>query len=226
MTLSSDSQICGYPFQMEKTVKVRIDDIEEYFVQETDVFSYLRQMEDEVSLYQKLGIWKLINSGDKRWGKNGFEHMGIERDNWERDRQYQGLSMMLRRARNYARFALMHQDTKAYDGMSYNDWMPIQCKEDLLKSPLVNQIKQGDVNMNYKEHSDEFGIFSSNPVTGLVYVMGFLADVKDMYQANSQNREIIPHLEDAREMISTITQRLAEEKGYKIEDNLIKVNGR
>ncbi|MDI6788397.1 MAG: hypothetical protein QME51_08510, partial [Planctomycetota bacterium] len=140
-SILSDSQICGYAVQMGKTVKVRLDDIEEYFSKEADAFSYLRQMENEISLYQKLGVWNLINSGDKRWGKNGFEHMGIERDNWIRDRRYQGLSMLIRRARNYARFALSHQDTKAYDGMPYNDWIPIKCKKDILKSPLIEQIK-------------------------------------------------------------------------------------
>ncbi|MDI6788398.1 MAG: hypothetical protein QME51_08515 [Planctomycetota bacterium] len=78
--------------------------------------------------------------------------------------------------------------------------------------------------MNYKEHSDEFALFNRNPVTGLVYVMGFLADVKDMYQANSRNREIIPHLEDAREMISVVAQKLAKERGYKVENNKIELN--
>ena len=130
----------GFPVRIETKVRVAIDDIEEYFKTEPDCMSYLKDLGKEISLYDRLGIWKLINSNDRRWGKNGFEHMGIERDNWERDRKYQGLSTMIRRARNYAMFVKTHQDSKAYDGMPYNDWIPIKCKEELRKSPLLNLI--------------------------------------------------------------------------------------
>lgn len=65
-TSSSGTQICGYPVRMEKTIKVSMDDIQEYFTNETVAFTYLQKVGDEIGLYQKLGIWELMNSADRR----------------------------------------------------------------------------------------------------------------------------------------------------------------
>lgn len=75
--------------------------------------------------------------------------------------------------------------------------------------------------MIYKEHQKEFEVFLKNPVQGLVYVMGFLNDIKDMYKANPQNNEILPHLEDASEMLNSITKKISQDKGYAIKGNVI-----
>lgn len=127
--------ILGLSVKIKQEITVTIGDLTRFFPDEEKVESWVSATMRELEVYEDLGILTLVSSDDPRWGKNGSQHPG-----WARVQEGgQGFTGLLERARSYVTFVLLHQDTHAYDGMAYNEWLPIRCKEELLKAGITGE---------------------------------------------------------------------------------------
>jgi hypothetical protein len=100
-----------YPTSIVVTVHAFIGDVERAFASLDDAQAWLDDVQRRVRWMENAGLLALVNGHDRRWGRNGYEHMG-----WEREpgpRSPQSLRLVLRRAGNYLGKWLSMRDTPA-----------------------------------------------------------------------------------------------------------------
>ena len=81
------------------TVNASIGDVERVFASLDDARAWLNDVQIRIRWMEDIELFKLVDGPDKRWGRNGFEHLG-----WEREPgrgRPQSLKLTLRRAGNY-----------------------------------------------------------------------------------------------------------------------------
>lgn len=132
---TKNSMVRGLPVIIKQEIAVTICDLTRVFSDEEKAEAWVSETMRELEVYENLGILTLVSSDDPRWGNNGFGHPG-----WARMQDGgKGFIGLLERARTYVTFVLLHQDTRAYDGMAYNEWIPIHCKQELLSVGITGE---------------------------------------------------------------------------------------
>jgi len=127
--------IPGMTVRIKQETVVTIGDLIRFFPDEEKAQSWISEIIREVEVYENLGILSLVSSDDSRFGQNGSNQLG-----WAQVKQSgHSFTSLLERARNYASFVLIYQDTSAYDDMPYNEWIPIRCKQELLSAGITGE---------------------------------------------------------------------------------------
>jgi hypothetical protein len=100
-----------YPTSMVVTVHASVGDVERAFADLDDAQAWQNDVQRRVQWMEDVGLFALVNGHDQRWGRNGCEHMGWEREPGRTSPQ--SLRLVLRRAGNYLGKWLSMRDTPA-----------------------------------------------------------------------------------------------------------------
>jgi len=83
----------------EQVITARIGDLSREFATQEAADRWLALVRERFAYMESIGLIKLINGHDPRWGRNGHEHMGAHREPGRR--QIESVCGMLNRAGGY-----------------------------------------------------------------------------------------------------------------------------
>jgi hypothetical protein len=101
-----------YPTSVVVTVNASIGDVTRTFADLAEAQDWLDDVQMRLQWMENSGLLALVNGSDHRWGRNGHEHMG-----WQREpgrRHPKSLKLMLQRTGNYLGKWMSMRDAPTY----------------------------------------------------------------------------------------------------------------